>query len=569
MSEQRKIGPFILDSELGRGGMGTVWLATYVKTGQKVALKELADSFSGDHKVAKRFEREMEILQKLRHPNIVRYYGGVSTGTQQFYAMELVTGGTVDDQIRKKKQLSWQEAIDYGIQLAKALEHAHNHNVVHRDLKPGNLLLNEKGVLKLSDFGVARDADATQLTQAGKTLGTMAYMAPEQITGKSPITRKTDLYAFGCVMFQMLAGRTPFESKSQSELLFKHLDEAPPSVRDFNIGCPLILDEFIDELLEKDPDDRPHDALAVQTRLAEIREQIVAGEDKLAKKAMRVETPVKDKTATIPILNRLFSRAPKTEESGNAEGATTVSKKKKGKKGKKASQEADVPFWERTWFLALCMVVFVGVVSLALLPKSAAKLAAEIAPVMASNDPAQWLNVETAIESLLKRYPDTPEGKQAAEWKDQIDTYKEERKIENRIRRGLAPESEAERLYVSALQYEKFGDRASALEKFESMQTLLEDNKTNRPFLNLSRRQIQKIKETAGSSSDRATFVNEQIAKGDEEYLKGDTFAAKDRWRSIVELYRNNEELKPFVNRASDRIFDPDEAIKKDREAMK
>ncbi len=101
------------------------------------------------------------------------------------------------------------------------------------------------------------------------------------------------------------------------------------------------------------------------------------------------------------------------------------------------------------------------------------------------------------------------------------------------------------------------------------MQTLLEDNKTNRPFLNLSRRQIQKIKETAGSSSDRATFVNEQIAKGDEEYLKGDTFAAKDRWRSIVELYRNNEELKPFVNRASDRIFDPDEAIKKDREAMK
>ncbi len=109
---------------------------------------------------------------------------------------------------------------------------------------------------------------------------------------------------------------------------------------------------------------------------------------------------------------------------------------------------------------ALCMVVFVGVVSLALLPKSAAKLAAEIGPVMASNDPAQWLNVETAIESLLKRYPDTPEGKQAAEWKDQIETYKEERKIENRIRRGSAPESEAERLYVAALQYEKFGDRA-------------------------------------------------------------------------------------------------------------
>jgi hypothetical protein len=541
-AEKRKIGPFTLEDKLGVGGMGIVYRATYIKTGQQVALKALAPDLTADHKVSKRFEREMEILQKLRHPNIIRYYGGVSSGAQQFYAMELLTGGSLDDVLKKRKRLDWKETVDYTVQIAKALEHAHNAGVIHRDLKPGNLMLSEKGVLKLTDFGIARDNAATQLTQAGKTVGTMAYMAPEQITGKTDITRKTDLYALGCVMFQMLTGRTPFESETQGEMLFKHLDESPPSVREYNINVPLQIDEFIYELLSKDPNDRPYDALSVQTRLEEIKTKVLADEAKRAAGATMVDA---GGAATAQ--------------------ATQTTGKKKRKKKRKDGVEVEIPFWEKTWFLGACLGLFVAVVAWALMPKSALKLLADARPYMENTDQTQWIHAEKPLEELLKRYPQSTEGQQAREWKDQLEMYQKERVIEARIRRNADPESEGERLYVSALQFEKFGDRASALEKYEAMSTLLTDTPENRPLLSLARRQAQKIKESAGGKSDRVAFVTEQLEKADEDYLAGQTVNAREKWRSIVELYRGNEELRSLVTRASDRLLEPEAAIKKDR----
>src|SRR5690606_16411398 len=143
--------------------------------------------------------------------------------------MQLVKGGSLERLLKKKGPLDWELAADYAIQIAQALEHAHAAGIVHRDLKPANLLVTGEG-LKLTDFGIARDTQSTALTAAGKTLGTMAYMAPEQISGKSPVGPKTDLYALGCVLFEMLTGRTVFQADTQPEMLFKHLDEEPPSV---------------------------------------------------------------------------------------------------------------------------------------------------------------------------------------------------------------------------------------------------------------------------------------------------------------------------------------------------
>ncbi len=272
--ENRRLGPFELEDKLGVGGMGIVYRARYVKTGQHVAVKVLSPDLMADAKIAQRFEREMAILKKLKHPHIVQYYGGSTSGHQRFYAMELVKGGSLEDELKRKGSRPWEEVVEYGQQIAKALEHAHNAGIIHRDLKPANLLLTKRGVLKLSDFGIARDMQGTALTAAGKTLGTMAYMAPEQITGKHPITARTDLYALGCVLFELLSARPPFQSDTQPALLFKHLDEAPPSVREFNHDVPVWLDQLIDELLEKEPADRPFDALAVQVKLEEVKQHV-------------------------------------------------------------------------------------------------------------------------------------------------------------------------------------------------------------------------------------------------------------------------------------------------------
>ncbi|MGH7127120.1 MAG: serine/threonine protein kinase, partial [Planctomycetaceae bacterium] len=261
---KRRMGPFQLEKQLGIGGMGIVYLAIYAETGRNVAVKVLSPQMTANATLVRRFEREMEILKKLRHPHIVRYYGGGKSGGQHYYAMELMEAGSLEEVLRRKGQLSWEQTIDCAMHISKALEHAHNHGIIHRDLKPANLFLSKEGRLKLGDFGIARDSDATALTAAGKTVGTYAYMAPEQISGRAAISGKTDLYALGCVMFEMLTGRTPFLGETAAEMLMKHLSEAPPRVREFTVNCPVWLESLVMRLLEKNPEDRYYDALAVQ-----------------------------------------------------------------------------------------------------------------------------------------------------------------------------------------------------------------------------------------------------------------------------------------------------------------
>ncbi len=544
--EKRKIGPFQIEDKLGVGGMGIVYRATYIKTGQIVALKALAPELCADPKVAKRFEREMEILKKLKHPNIIKYFGGVSTSSQQFYAMELLSGGGLDVHLKKAGKFTWQKTIEYALQIAKALEYAHNAGIVHRDLKPANLLLAKDGTLKLTDFGIARDSEATQLTQAGKTVGTLAYMAPEQITGKTPITRRTDLYALGCLLFQMMTGRTPFESSSQPELLFKHLEEEPPSVREFNPDCPRPLESLIAELMEKDPNDRPFDALAVQVRLEEVTRK-VAEQEAMAK-----------------------TRAAEAANPTLADSTKSVKKKKK----KKLESGEFVPVYERTWFYLTCLAGLAGLVVWLSWPESLdAKFARCQAAMKVANFDAitdfgdvpeydAWMNVSQEIQAILTDYPDAPQSTAAREWKDQIDMVREDRQSQNNAKRDVKPMSEAERLYVNARGYEKFGDNFTAIEKYEAMQTLIESNEDSRPYLNLARHRAELIRKGTDPKADRTAFVEAQLKKADEEFLRGDKVQAREKWQSIVKLYGDSNLFTAIVARAKARVLDPEETLK-------
>ncbi len=370
--------------------MGVVYKATYLKTGQKVALKMLAPDLTADPKVAKRFEREMDILQKLKHPNIIRYYGGSTSGNQRWYAMELISGGSLDRVIKEKGKLSWEDVVDYGIQIAMALEHSHAAGVIHRDLKPANLLLASNNTIKLTDFGIARDTDATALTQAGKTVGTMAYMAPEQITGKQPISRKTDLYSLGCVLYEMLTGKTPFESPTQPEVMFKHLQEEPPQVRELAWQTPVWLERLIEELMAKNPDDRPFDALAVQVKLQEVK-----------KKALEKKTVVGDA---------------KGAESGvTVQGDALVTRSMNKKKKKKVEK---TPVWEKWWFLTACLVMIVAGVTWAAWPESEEQQFARVQSIVLKPGKADdnLLEAMQELERFVRRFPEGTHSREAQEW---------------------------------------------------------------------------------------------------------------------------------------------------------
>lgn len=264
----RWVWPFELIQQIGEGGMGVVYRARYVVNNRAVAVKMLPADVT-DKVALARFEREMAVLKDLRHPNIVRCFGGACEDKRRFYAMELVEGGSLEDVLQQRGKLPWEQVVEYALQMCAALECSHRAGVIHRDVKPGNFLIASNGQLKLSDFGLASVAAQRRITNVGKTAGTFLYMAPEQIRGQE-ITPRTDLYALGCVLFELLAGRPPFAAETPAATLHLHCKQPAPRVTQFAMDCPDTLERLILQLLEKDPARRPESAAAVARELRSV-----------------------------------------------------------------------------------------------------------------------------------------------------------------------------------------------------------------------------------------------------------------------------------------------------------
>jgi len=268
VADSRWIWPFELLERIGEGGMGEVYRARYVVKNIDVALKMLPSDVQDSTTLA-RFEQEMEVLTTLRHPNIVRCFGGKCEDKQRFYAMELIRNGTLDDELRERERFSWERVIEYAKQMCAALDFSHEKGIVHRDVKPSNFLIADDGTLRLSDFGLATVAAKRRLTQAGKTAGTFLYMAPEQIRGGT-ITPQTDLYALGCVLFELLTGQPPFVGETPAATLHMHCKTTPPRLTEFALDCPPALERLVLRLLEKQASNRPESAAEVARELRNI-----------------------------------------------------------------------------------------------------------------------------------------------------------------------------------------------------------------------------------------------------------------------------------------------------------
>ncbi|MBM81822.1 MAG: serine/threonine protein kinase [Planctomycetaceae bacterium] len=524
---QRRFGPFQIEDQLGSGGMGTVYRAVYRKNGRQVALKLLIPGLEINDKAVKRFEREMVILEKLRHPNIVKYYGGGVHHGQYFYAMKLTTGGTLDDVLQERGQIPWQQVIEYGVQICDALEHAHDHGVIHRDLKPANLFLGKNDSIVLGDFGIARDSSETALTAAGSTVGTYAYMAPEQITGKQPVSAKTDLYALGCVLFEMLTGQTPYQAATMAELLYQHLEEEPPRVASLALDCPVWLEEIIMLLLEKEPKDRPHDAPFVRMKLEEVELRVAE------------QTSLTGHVAT-------GGRSALTAQEIHPDLKKILRKKKKRKRG---------PIFERAWFLSSCLVAIIAFVAWSVWPVGEDELFREAQQLMASDDPVDWEDAKLRfLEPLMERFPEGQHANEAKEYLAQIEMHRLERQIMRNIRLGKEPASEAERLFVEAWNFEQFGDRVSAAENYASMAELLKDRESDQAYVSLARRQLGQIEASGTDADDRLELVNSSMLKAQDLYDNGEVKEARKIWRSITTLYSNNSEFAPQVQHAEARL---------------
>ncbi|HWO89950.1 MAG TPA: response regulator, partial [Gemmatimonadales bacterium] len=258
---------YVIESVVGRGGMGTVYRARDEELGEVVALKVLRPEFVADEGALLRFKDEIRLTRRITHRNVVRTHDFGTWHELGFLTMEYVAGLTLRDLIDTRGRLGAQSVLAIGPQLAESLDVAHRTGVIHRDIKPQNLLLDGEGVLKVMDFGVARLAERSAgLTQAGLIVGTPAYMSPEQLTGEE-VDARSDLYSVGAVLYECLTGRIPLEAPTVMALFAKVLSEEPVRPSKLVEGIPPALDELVMLLLAKRPEDRVPSAAALAERL--------------------------------------------------------------------------------------------------------------------------------------------------------------------------------------------------------------------------------------------------------------------------------------------------------------
>jgi serine/threonine-protein kinase len=269
-----RIGSYDIVRLIAVGGMGEVYLATHTTMGRQAAIKVIFPYLAQDEKFIERWRREARALATLRHPHIVEIYdAGVANGLY-YLAMEYLPNGTLkmrQDELHKKGALMpVDEALAVAQQMALTLDYAHRNNIIHRDVKPSNILIAADGRYVLSDFGIASHLGAARVTRDYSTLGSAEYMSPEQAQGLE-VTARSDVYSLGVVTFEMLAGRLPFVADSVMAMLYKHVNEPPPTITRLRVDLPAGIKEVVNKALEKNPAKRYSSAGEMAAALQSLR----------------------------------------------------------------------------------------------------------------------------------------------------------------------------------------------------------------------------------------------------------------------------------------------------------
>jgi serine/threonine-protein kinase len=608
-----QLGPYRIVRPLGRGGMGTVYEGVNLETDEPAAVKVLSATLAEEPDFRQRFEVEIEALRKLYHPNIVQLFGYGEQDGVLFYAMELVEGSSLEDELRGGRVFQWREVADIGIQTCRALRHAHDRGIIHRDVKPANLLLTKEGRVKLSDFGITRVFGGTRVTTAGNVLGTVEYMAPEQADAR-PVTPRTDLYSFGGVLYCLLTRRTPFQARSLPEMLEKHRSAQPDPIRRYCRDVPAELELIVFQLLEKDPEKRIANATMVARRLeAMVRALSVTPDTIEAQEFQRLHRELDAEDAVGPMAAMSPDDLPQTramtdagavllpgadsptraqEEAAPSEStsaflvrggpppAAPPSPKPTPEARERpasptgrfvAVTEEDLDRVEpaeppghplislQTWILAAALLI-TGLTALYLLqPPSADALYARIRAATADGTIESLQDAEPKIDEFLHRFSgDSRYGLQCdqlRQYQREIELYRLQRRLERRAKGdgNLVRLLPIERAYLEAVSQSAL-DPDRGLMKLQALVDLYQDRKDlSGPAgkcLELARRQLRDLrKQVDEAASESRAEVEQRLARAD-ELRSTNPAAAQAICNAVIVLYRDKPWAAEAVARA-------------------
>lgn len=458
-----KIGQWILGPELGKGPVGTVYRAAHADDPAKLAaVKILHPEIAQSAEFKEKFVSEMLVLHRLNHPNIAKFYdSGIHAGSA-YYASELVEGSDLGELLKAARKpdelgVNWKtQGLSLAVQAARALKHGHHRSILHRDLKPSNVLVQADGVLKLTDFGIGRLFLASPLSLPAEPMGTACYLAPEFFIGK-PLTRRSDLYSLGGVLYTLLCGRPPFAAATAAEFMHKHCYVLPDRPVQFVPKLPADLDELVCDLLRKDPNRRPPSAPAVIEELDRIR-------GKAERKGERIAWPAADGdgTGTLAALS--------AEVAANA-----------------AYEKLPRPLMSRPSVVIplLFSVLALGATMYFWPRPTPEELFQSALPLLKSDNPADW---DRAWDDYLQPMNENDPQAHAAEVlavKVKIADRKKLKRAIDDIGKAKAS-TEAERLYLRGLSLLQSGDTEQAKQTWQSLGTMFADQPSEERWLKLA-----------------------------------------------------------------------------------
>lgn len=505
-----RLGKWVIYKELGRGGMGRVYLAQEEIGGRKAALKVLAAELAQDGGFLERFQREIETLRLLDHPNIVRFYEAGYENGLYFYAMEYVDGSSLEKVLEEQKRLDWKEVLDIALQLCPALKHAHDHGIIHRDIKPANLLRGSDGLLKLTDFGIAKVFAGGHLTATGGVVGTAEYLSPEQAAGK-PVTKRSDLYSLGVVLYTLVTGKNPFVGSDFLDLLHKHrYAQFDPPGRIIP-EMPYELDEIICKLLAKDPAERPADALVLGRQL----------------EALRLKLQRKSKLTQVDTGETVDERRPGNR--GEPGVATLMSHLMR----QTLEREQQGGFFNRLFnrpvVLVFALLLCLAGIVWTFWPLSPETMFQRGAALMASQD---YSDMERAwheyLEPLQRDYPDFE--------RDQVDRFRQ--KLEAARNEGKEM-SEASRFYHQGERLRQTGDLVGAQRVWENLIRGFGEVESEREWVRRARERLEELKKSARNEA-RWKPIKAALQRAGELQRRGKREQAEVIWQGLEDLYRSD-----------------------------
>jgi predicted Ser/Thr protein kinase len=555
-TDPTRVGPYRIERKLGAGGMGTVYLARHEQTEKIVALKILAPSLAREAGLVARFMREIDSLQKLKNPNVVELYDHGVDGDMYYYAMEYIDGETLTARLRREKRLPWRDVIELSIQICIALKAAHDAGIIHRDLKPSNLLLAPDGKIKLTDFGVAQVFAGSKLTVTGGIIGTAEYMSPEQGDGKR-LTKRSDLYSLGAVMYVMLTGRPPFSGKTTLDVVHKHKYSQFDRPQLIVPEIPYWLDEIICQLLEKDPDKRFADAYVVNRKLQEVVRKV---EISKADGTLFEGSAVGDETTMEAGSARAPGRAASTGPGPGTMMRDLFRAQFEVEKGPSGLRKV----LENTWVLVGLLVALVAGVGLW---TTAGRITPEKrfekgVALLEKDEDANWETVRDDYFAPLVELNSDEWNKKLKPYLERIRLHEPRGRSKAFGKRGLVasrvPATEIERVLVIAKRQQEEGDFTAADRSLKALAVLLEDNPKYQAQRRLVEESLRQLANRRDESPPDWSFIDKALERAGELAAKGKRAEAVRIWQSVIDLYGNDPRAKADVERARRMLTDPE-----------